>query len=349
MHPLMLGVLVSMSAATFSSLGQVLMKYAHNKLSADDESDKSYVTNGAWMFAFCVYAVGQVLNVVSYNWLEQAVVAVVGTFGIITNAFFAHYILSESVTSRDFVAIFVIISGGLLALFGNQTGSDGPIVDLHMIKSYFRNPGFIAYGTTIAVICVAALARYQYFSWQGRLTELGGPNFVAITAVMACYSTLFASCAVHLVATSIKTGDSQFNDPLSVIIVVAFVVLICLQMHFMNQGLKYCSALFMVPAYYSTNTILAILCGTIYNRTWKELTYLQCAMFGGGAVIALIGVLILTIKPQEFSQAISEVSERIPYEILPGTGSPRSRNNSVNPHVQIKGEQLQNPIVFMDD
>jgi len=89
---------------------------------------------------------------------------------------------------------------------------------------------------------------------------------------------------------------SQFNDPLAVIIVVAFVIIIMCQIHYLNQGLKYCSALFMVPAYYSTNTILAILCGTIYNKTWRKLSYLQCTLFGGGAVIVLIGVLILTVK-----------------------------------------------------
>ena len=78
--------------------------------------------------------------------------AVVGTFGIITNAIFAHYILTEWVTMRDIIAIGVIITGGVLALIGNHgsipanstnlgMNSTSSNQELQQIKEYFQNPG----------------------------------------------------------------------------------------------------------------------------------------------------------------------------------------------------------------
>ena len=64
-NKLLIGVCCSMISSALSSLGQVLMKYAHNQsLGGNNQKDIPYIANPKWLLAFSIYTIGQVLNVV---------------------------------------------------------------------------------------------------------------------------------------------------------------------------------------------------------------------------------------------------------------------------------------------
>ena len=116
----MIGIIVSFVGAVMTSLGQVLMKWAHTHNELRPLKDRrTYYANPFWYIGLVTYAASQILCVVAFASVTQGENAVIGTFSLAANAVFAQHFLGEAMQRLHFLGIFFIAnySGGAARFF----------------------------------------------------------------------------------------------------------------------------------------------------------------------------------------------------------------------------------------
>ena len=67
-------------------------------------------------------------------------------------------------------------------------------------------------------------------------------------------------------------------------------------MHYLNRGLQSGQALLVVPGYFVGNTMLAMVCSLLYQKTYKYLTVFELIIFFFGFSSAIGGVVCMIWK-----------------------------------------------------
>ena len=117
--------------------------------------------------------------------------------------------------------------------------------------------------------------------------------FVTIATTMGCMSSFCASATVKLVTMHLHS----FGQSLGPWIVLAvFIVAIVGSMHYLNRGLESGQALLVVPGFFVGNTMLAMVCSLLYQRTYMYLTSLEIILFTVGTLTAIAGVVAMVWK-----------------------------------------------------
>lgn len=83
------------------------------------------VRNKFWLFAFGVFALGNVFHFVALKYAPQSVIGPVASFSLVVNVVMAPWINKESLQKRDVVGIFLIVVGGTLVAVFSGHSSDG--------------------------------------------------------------------------------------------------------------------------------------------------------------------------------------------------------------------------------
>jgi hypothetical protein len=113
----MIGIIVSFVGAVMTSLGQVLMKWAHTHNELRPLKDRrTYYANPFWFIGLVTYAASQILCVVAFASVTQGENAVIGTFSLAANAVFAQHFLGEAMQRLHFLGIFFIATGSTMVL-----------------------------------------------------------------------------------------------------------------------------------------------------------------------------------------------------------------------------------------
>jgi uncharacterized membrane protein len=112
----------------------------------------------------------------------------------------------------------------------------------------------------------------------------------------------FAKAAVEIVKSAAWGGTDEFvSGPGPWLIILATVVMVGIQFHFLNEGLRLFDALSIIPVYQAAWIFCGVMGGFVYlgeaevgettRTTW------QLALFVVGGVVTLVGVSML-IKHQ---------------------------------------------------
>ena len=155
------------------SLGQVLMKWAHNHNELRPLVERThYVRNGWWWVGFLAYAVSQILTVVSFISVTQAENAVIGTFSLVANAIFAKQFLGEDMTRLHWAGMGSIAAGAVMVLISltGVTCFDSPSSTNQIIRglSPGGNPPFFIFMMLIASVLAAGLCVRRIGQWNLR-------------------------------------------------------------------------------------------------------------------------------------------------------------------------------------
>jgi hypothetical protein len=359
----LIGIIVSFLGAVLSSLGQVLMKWAHthNELRALKDR-KAYYTNPLWYVGLVTYAASQILCVVAFASVTQGENAVIGTFSLAANAIFAQKFLGEAMQNLHYVGMFFILVGSTMVLFSTlgvrciNTPEAVPEID-RALSPQHNLPFFLFMMILFTVVLFALILRRlgecakrakkhtkssrlnesllssacsspssnqqdeqdEQHPNQQQLNELNSTHssssslfgnrkglgataeqysdramlFVTISACMGCISSFCASVTVKLLTVEIQS----FGTSVSPWIVLAiFVVAICMSMHYLNRGLQSGQALLVVPGYFVGNTMLAMVCSLLYQKTYMYLTVFELVVFFVGFFTSIGGVIAMVWK-----------------------------------------------------
>mmetsp|Transcript_77390 Transcript_77390/g.187386 ORF Transcript_77390/g.187386 Transcript_77390/m.187386 type:complete len:399 (+) Transcript_77390:230-1426(+) len=155
------GVVIRLVGAAALNLGMVLMKASHAdeaKRGASGEKQRSCLRQSKWLSGLVVLICGHLLTFASLSFASQGLVAVLGSFSLVTNVPFSAFLLKERFHAGHGASVGLLVAGStLVVLFSSraeQDWSESDLVDL------FGGPAFLAtVGAFIALFVAALLAQ----------------------------------------------------------------------------------------------------------------------------------------------------------------------------------------------
>ena len=157
-----IGIIVSFLGAVLTSLGQVLMKWAHthNELRALKDR-KSYYANPLWYVGFITYAASQILTIVAFASVTQGENAVIGTVSLAANAIFAQKFLGEKMQKLHYVGMFFILAGSTMVLLSTLgvrcINTPEAVAEFDRALSPFHNLPFFLFMMLLSFVVLFAL------------------------------------------------------------------------------------------------------------------------------------------------------------------------------------------------
>ena len=259
--------------------------------------------NWRWLFAFCVYVTSQALNLFSYAGISQAQNSVIGTSALVWNAIFASAILGESVSRGDLVGISAVIVGAILSLVAAVSVADKihpPPQTMSAIVASLEQIPFLSFVSMVMIAAMASTLRLSWLSWQSNYDSgKKSTYFVVLASSMGMVSTFCSNAIMKMVASSIHADSwtsacNQFRSIGPWILFAIFVVSIVGSLYFLNQALANANALFVVPFFMVSNTMLGICCGLLFSR--PGITLGMGILWAIGGSLEVLGILSISLK-----------------------------------------------------
>ena len=141
------GVVTSIIADAFIAVALCIQKYAHNQNKGrDGQPIKSYLKLPVWWVGILMNIGGEVGNMLSYGLAPAAVVAPVGSVGVIVNEIIAVLFLKEPLRKRDIFGLCCVIAGVVLVIVTVPEGQETLSVH-HLLSSdiYFNPRAYCAH------------------------------------------------------------------------------------------------------------------------------------------------------------------------------------------------------------
>jgi len=311
---LFLGSFFKLMGSTVVTLGQIFQRLAQLKEEEKpvEERASSFLKLWRWWFGLLLIASGAIGDVIALNFAPQSVIMPIGSGSLVMNLFFAHLLLHENVTKKDYVGTGVIIVGAIgVAIAYSVIGEEKPEVEYtgdDMVQ-LFMEPAMIIYLCSLAVMLVY-MRHYAKVSVRV-LTEEGPSSSAYLKRKFKqalCYATssgiwgsmtvTFTACVIKLVSVSFE-GENQFLKPVPYLLLVCMLTCIFMQIGTLTQGLQHFGALWMIPIFTCMYTIFAIMGGSIYFGDLDAFTAPQWALFLFSVGLTLVGVLLLAGKSDE--------------------------------------------------
>ncbi|CAG9464631.1 unnamed protein product [Pedinophyceae sp. YPF-701] len=298
------GAAINLLGSVMINFGTNMMKLGHNKRAeqmAAGETPKG--KNKHWLIGVSVFAVGNVLNFVSFGFAAQSLLAALGSVQFVANVVFAKLVLSEHVGIRTLISTGMIVAGCIvLVLFGNHT-SETQTAD-ELIENYKHVP-YIVYLIVIASLSASMFFLYRTMSIrQKKLTGTGESSalwtkvapicFALYAALIGTQSVLFSKTISVLLRTTLS-GENQLATFFFWIILVCFLVTCVFWLTRLNLGLRLFPAIIIVPVLQINWTVFSIVSGMVYFQEYTEFDTFSACMFALGVAIVITGVLMLTL------------------------------------------------------
>ena len=130
-HEWMIGVLLSVTASTFSCLGVNTQKLVHTKV-AKTKENTPFVEIPLWWLGMCLILLGSICDLLSYGFADISLLAPLGSLTMLTNLLVAPCIVkSEKLTRWDLICTSIIFTGVCISiLFGSKSSTSYTLKEL---------------------------------------------------------------------------------------------------------------------------------------------------------------------------------------------------------------------------
>ena len=269
-----IGCILSLVGSTLSNLGVNTQKLSMMRNAQKPEEEQvGYCKQPLWFLGFLGVIAGAVGDVAALSFAAQSIVAPMGSMTLVANIFFAYFWLKETLTKMDLLGTGLVISGAVLSVaFGNH---DAPEYTMEDILAFYRTWGVAIY--FVLVIALSSLCYYyarllepmrddllRHFvkfdeaklcddednmlvhktciaEIQAKYTpyeKIHPLAYCALSGTIGGQSVLMSKSVVTLLATSIG-GNNQFGNVLVYVFLLAMIVTVVVQTHFLATALKY--------------------------------------------------------------------------------------------------------------
>ncbi|KAF9547357.1 hypothetical protein EC957_008543 [Mortierella hygrophila] len=130
-----------------------------------------------------------------------------------------------------------------------------------------------------------------------KIKTILGISYGCVGGMLSSQALLFAKSAIELLYLTIVEGQNQFENPLSWFLVVALITAALLQLYYLNQGLRLCDTVLLVPLSFCAYNVSCLFNGLVYYNQWGRLYWWQILLILFGISQVLIGVLVLAWRP----------------------------------------------------
>eukprot|EP00884_Botryococcus_braunii_P007041 jgi/Botrbrau1/16338/Bobra.0345s0002.1 len=166
------GAVINVAGSIFINFGTNVMKLGHNKrdLSPLPEEDRPPIrVYREWQVGIALFALGNILNFVSFGFAAQSLLAALGSVQFISNVIFASLVLHEQVTKKILGGTALIVVGCILLVsFGNH---DSKILTVHDMIADFKSTPYIVY--LVLLTCSIAIMYTTYRVGKRKLRAVG--------------------------------------------------------------------------------------------------------------------------------------------------------------------------------
>jgi hypothetical protein len=128
-----------------------------------------------------------------------------------------------------------------------------------------------------------------------RPSRVVGAVTCLVGAFVATFTILFGKAFSGLIILSF-TGQNQFTDVFTVLIVLVFLVSLPTQLVLINKSLAINDALMHIPNFYVFWNLGSIICGAVFYQELAELELIDMVIFFSGVLVLIIAVTMTNIS-----------------------------------------------------
>eukprot|EP00003_Mantamonas_plastica_P028812 TRINITY_DN669_c0_g1_i1.p1 TRINITY_DN669_c0_g1~~TRINITY_DN669_c0_g1_i1.p1 ORF type:complete len:605 (+),score=205.52 TRINITY_DN669_c0_g1_i1:195-1817(+) len=143
-------------------------------------------------------------------------------------------------------------------------------------------------------------------------------GYASLGGIIGSQTVLTAKSAAELIKVSFG-GENQFIYAFTYVIIGIAAFTAVVQVHWINVGLKYFDALYIIPVFFVVWTVFSILGGNLYFDEFKTFSDLQATMFALGVSMTCIGVFLLSDRNDK-----SKEDAKDEIELMEGAGGSKS-------------------------
>lgn len=317
---IVLGIFVGIISTSIQSLGLTLQRKSH-LLEEHRPSPRPPYRRRRWQIGMGLFITSNILgSSVQIGTLPLVILSPLQASGLVFNSICASALLGEPFTLLSSVGtVLVCIGAALIAVFGALRE---PVHNLDELISLLYRRGFILWliGQALIVTCLLVLARLSVGPKRAgnnsRWRMIRGAAYGSVSGILSADSLLLAKSAVELLIRTVTTGDNQFTNWASWIIVISLVVIALTQLFYLHKGLKLCSTSVLYPLVFCIYNIFAISNGLIYYNQAGKLSALSSALITLGVLILLSGVLALSWRLEQNNQPFNQDASETPDVVL---------------------------------
>ncbi|GLD96797.1 hypothetical protein PINS_up005480 [Pythium insidiosum] len=275
-----------------------------------------------WVLGFVLILAGSILDFVAFGLAPQSLLAPLAALTLVWNMMLAPCFNKEKLSKKDIVATLIIFAGATIAVVFASHSS--PSYNLSMLLHLYKDPLTCIY-FGVVVCCVALhyslisfVEKLSLTSRRHRMIQVGQPmlwskvrliGYAGLAGTMGGQSVLFAKSTAELLKSAFH-GDDSFAHFETYLIMVALLLCLLCQIHFLNCGLLHYDALSVVPIYQAYWIISGVLGGVIYFQEIRSFSVEQACMFVLGIMTTIFGVGLLSQRKPATQLSMKRKSER---------------------------------------
>ena len=314
-----LGVMASIFGSIAINLGLNVQKLAFVRLAklAPERRVKIYCYP-LWIFGFAIFIAGNAGDAVGLTFTAQSVITPLGSVSLISNIIFAWLLVGEQLDRATVLATGVVILGvTAIVVSGNQTCTS---FTLDSLLQRFRQTGFLiftGFHTTILFVLVIYARSKEKKMGDAGVSRLNEQEIRAMRWVFPVAGSFFAAWTVLLIKAfgellkrSVRTGSPEFGKPGAWLITFGVVLSCPMQIVYIQKGLAYFEAMYVIPIFSSTWTISSIAMGGVFWGDFNGFEPWQFVVFFVGVGSIIVGILVLQKRGVKDAARVAPVQTR---------------------------------------
>ncbi|EME29427.1 Mg2+ uptake permease (NIPA), DMT family [Galdieria sulphuraria] len=233
---------------------------------------------------------GELGNFSAFAFVSVSIVAPLGAWSVVLNAFFAAWFLHESLDVRKAVGMLCCIVGGILLV---SYGPSGKTMERHFdygkLESLLWRPAFLSYLSFI----ILSLLVMIFVCWYTPIGNKYVIGYVTICALLGALIVISSKCLSVLLRLSIQGEHTQLLNKLFLCSLISLICFIPIQILFINGALQRFSSSQVVPVYYVLFTLSSIISSAILFDEFHNDVLLKTIPFAIGIGQTFVGVFLL--------------------------------------------------------
>ena len=304
-----LGIVASIIGSIMLNLGINIQKLAFVQLAKIPTAKRVKIyCYPLWIIGFTVYLVGNAGDAIGLTFTAQSIITPLGSVSLVSNLFFAWLLVGEKIDKATLVATALIILGVVSIVVSSNASCSS--FTLEILMQRFRQVSFLVF----SFFHIALLVYLLWYTMQKEKKMKGEDGifnlslrerfymrlaYPVVGSLFAAWTVLLIKSSGELMKVSFRSGSTQFLRIESWLIVVGFIVSCPLQIVYIQKGLAYFEAMYIVPIFSSCWSIGSISMGALFWGEFAEFQVWQYFLFFLGVLLVMIGVVLLQKRSLE--------------------------------------------------
>ena len=303
-----LGVFASLTGSVILNLGLNIQKYAYMRRAKLEMISRGLAKNlpplykdPVWILGFFVFAIGNFGDFIGLTFAPQSVITPIGSISLVSNLVFARMLLGEKLDCRTFISIIAIIIGVVCIVYSSSQSNSCSEFTLRELLERWTATVFLIFAICLmcAVISLFIFVRCTEKKLKGNLENLSKSqqlklrlSYPLLGSLFAAWTVLLSKSVGELFKYTVR-GTNQFDKWQTYFLLGGFLISLPCQIIYINKGLAYFEALYVVPIFYSMWVITSITMGALYFSEFQGFEAWQFVLFFVGVALDIAGGILL--------------------------------------------------------